>query len=88
MSMQDPISACLAVINNAQARLNPDAKVPSSTKKIALLEVLKKEGYIDSFEISDKKKSNLKIKLKYLNGKPVIKAVSYTHLTLPTILLV
>jgi len=73
MSMQDPISACLAVINNAQARLKPDTKVPSSTKKIALLEVLKKEGYIDSFEISDKKKSNLKIKLKYLNGKPVIK---------------
>ena len=58
MSMQDPISGLLAGINNAQARLKPYLLISSSLKKIALLKVLEKEGYIDSFEVSD---SNLTI---------------------------
>ena len=72
MSMQDPIASLLAGINNAQARLKPYLLVPSSLKKIALLKVLEKEGYIDSFEVSDSNKPELTVKLKYFNGKPVI----------------
>ena len=49
--MQDPIASLLAGINNAQARNKPNLLVSSSTKKIALLEVLRKEGYIESFPV-------------------------------------
>lgn len=72
MSMQDPIASLLARINNAQARLKPNLLVQSSTKKIALLEVLKREGYIDSFNVSDNYKPEITINLKYFKGKPVI----------------
>ena len=46
--MQDPISSLLTGIRNAQARKKLEIVVPSSTKKIALLELLVREGYIDS----------------------------------------
>ena len=72
MSMQDPIASLLAGINNAQARLKPYLLVPSSLKKIALLKVLEREGYIDSFKVSDSNKPELTVNLKYFNGKPVI----------------
>ena len=73
MSMQDPIASLFAGINNAQARLKPNLLVPSSTKKIALLEVLNREGYIESFSVSEGKKPLLTINLKYFNGQPTIK---------------
>lgn len=73
MSMQDPIASLLVGINNAQARLKPNLLVPSSTKKIALLEVLNREGYIESFSVSEDKKPLLTINLKYFNGQPTIK---------------
>lgn len=72
MSMQDPIASLLAGINNAQTRLKPNLSVPSSTKKIALLKVLEREGYIESFNVSDSAKPQLTVNLKYFEGKPVI----------------
>ena len=48
--MQDPISSLLTGIRNAQARKKSEIVVPSSTKKIALLELLVKEGFIDSIK--------------------------------------
>tara|TARA_B100000378_G_C17734877_1_gene303716 strand:- start:150 stop:536 length:387 start_codon:yes stop_codon:yes gene_type:complete len=71
--MQDPIASLLVGINNAQARFKPNLLVPSSTKKIALLEVLNREGYIESFSVSEGKKPLLTINLKYFNGQPTIK---------------
>tara|TARA_Y100001949_G_C15729384_1_gene218721 strand:- start:85 stop:471 length:387 start_codon:yes stop_codon:yes gene_type:complete len=71
--MQDPIASLFAGINNAQARLKSNLLVPSSTKKIALLEVLNREGYIESFSVSEGKKPLLTINLKYFNGQPTIK---------------
>ena len=71
--MQDPISNLISGINNAQARKKTDLLVPSSSKKIALLELLEKEGYISSFEINEEKKPQVLIKLKYFEGEPVIK---------------
>ena len=70
--MQDPIASLLAGINNAQARNKPNLLVSSSTKKIALLEVLRKEGYIESFNVSNDLKKCITINLKYFSGKPVI----------------
>ena len=73
MSIQDPIANMFSSINNAQARNKEVVIVPSSTKKLALLEMLKKEGYIHSFAASDDTKPNIEIKLKYFEGAPVIK---------------
>ena len=73
MSMQDPISNLLAGINNAQARMKVDLVVPSSSKKISLLKVLEREGYITSFAIKEGKKEEVSITLKYFEGKPAIR---------------
>ena len=73
MSMQDPIADLFSRINNAQARGKASVVVPSSTKKIGLINLLKEKGYIDSFKVSESVKSEIEIKLKYFEGSPVIK---------------
>ena len=73
MSMQDPIADLFSRINNAQARGKASVVVPSSNKKIALLSLLKENGYVESFNISDSDKPEIEIKLKYFEGAPVIK---------------
>ena len=73
MSMQDPISSLLTGIKNAQARRKPEVTISSSSKKIALLELLVREGYIDSIKVDDWKKPEVSILLKYYEGKPVIR---------------
>ena len=73
MSMQDPIADMLTRIRNAQARAKPSVRMPSSTKKVAIAHVLKEEGYISSYSVSDQNgKRELQIGLKYFEGKPVI----------------
>lgn len=47
--------------------------VPSSSKKIALLKVLERKGYITSFNIEEGKKPKVAITLKYFEGQPVIR---------------
>ena len=87
MSLSDPIGDMLARIKNSQMRSHKNVELPSSKFKIKIAEVLKSEGYIIDYKVSDdEKKPNLKINLKYNLGNPVIStiAVSYTHLTLPT----
>ena len=59
MSIQDPIANMFSSINNAQARNKEVVIVPSSTKKLALLEMLKKEGYIHSFVASEDTKPHI-----------------------------
>ena len=71
MSIQDPIANLFSSINNAQARSKEIVKVPSSTKKLALLSMLKQEGYIHSFTSSEGSKPEIEIKLKYFEGAPV-----------------
>jgi small subunit ribosomal protein S8 len=47
--------------------------MPSSKIKVAIANVLKDEGYIDSFGVKeDGNKAELSIKLKYYVGRPVI----------------
>ena len=73
MSMQDPIADLFSRINNAQTRGKASVVVPSSSKKISLVSLLKDKGYIDSFNVSDNAKPEIEIKLKYFEGTPVIK---------------
>ena len=75
MSMQDPISSLLTGIRNAQARKKSELVISSSTKKIALLELLVREGYIDSITLEEGNKPLVSILLKYYEGKPVIREI-------------
>ena len=73
MTIQDPIANLFSSINNAQSRAKESVVVPSSTKKVALVEILKKEGYLGAYSVSEETKPLLTIKLRYFEGLPVIK---------------
>jgi small subunit ribosomal protein S8 len=76
MSMSDPISDLLTRIRNAQMVSKATVSVPSSKVKVAIAQVLKDEGYIDSFQVqSESGKSELVITLKYYAGRPVIERI-------------
>jgi small subunit ribosomal protein S8 len=73
MSMSDPIADMLTRIRNAQVVQKTMVAMPSSKVKIAIANVLKDEGYIENFAVSeDAGKAELKIGLKYYAGRPVI----------------
>ncbi len=76
MSMSDPIADLLTRIRNAQMAGLPVVVCPSSKIKVAIVDVLKQEGYIAGYSIgSDVTKPELKIDLKYFNGRPVIEEI-------------
>ena len=76
MSMSDPIADLLTRIRNAQMVAKPAVAVPSSKVKVAIAQVLKDEGYIESFEVkTEGGKSELQITLKYYAGRPVIERI-------------
>ena len=76
MSFTDPIADMLTRIRNAQAVQKPGVTMPSSKLKVAIANVLKDEGYIDSFEIAGETvKPILNITLKYYAGRPVIERI-------------
>ena len=57
MTIQDPIANLFSSINNAQSRAKESVVVPSSTKKVALVEILKKEGYLGEYSVSEETNS-------------------------------
>jgi small subunit ribosomal protein S8 len=76
MSMSDPIADLLTRIRNAQMVAKPLVSVPSSKVKVAIAQVLKDEGSIDSFQVKTADgKSELVIELKYYAGRPVIERI-------------
>ncbi|MBO6008741.1 30S ribosomal protein S8 [Ruminobacter sp.] len=75
MSMQDPISDLLTRIRNGQASGKVTISLPSSKQKVAIVDLLKKEGYIADFSVSGDEKKVLEISLKYFQGKPVVEMI-------------
>ena len=76
MSMQEPIADMLARLRNAGAAGLKKVEMPSSKEKAAIAKVLKSEGYIKDFAVSeDGVKRQLSIELKYANGKSVIEGL-------------
>ena len=51
MSMSDPIADMLTRMRNALDRQQPTVAMPHSKMKVAIADVLKNEGYIESYEI-------------------------------------
>ncbi len=73
MSMTDPISDLLTRIRNGQGAGKAEVSMQSSRVKLAIVRVLKDEGYISDFAVRNEgDKSILTIALKYHAGKPVI----------------
>ncbi len=76
MSRTDLIADNFTMIRNAIMAKKENVDVPASKQIKAILEILKKENYIDNFKlIEDKKQGYLRIYLKYMLGKSAIKSI-------------
>ena len=79
MPMNDPIGDLLARLRNAQMRNKGSVICPGSKLRESVLEVLKSEGYIRGFTVTEKDgRSELDIELKYFDGEPVIRELERT----------
>lgn len=73
MSMSDPIADMLTRIRNGQRANKVQVEMPSAKLKLELARVLKEEGYIEAYTVSDvDRKPILTITLRYHAGRPVI----------------
>ena len=72
MSFSDPIGDMIARIKNAQARSHKKVELPSSNFKSKIADILKNEGFIKDFNVTNDKKPVLSLELKYHSGNPVI----------------
>ncbi|MGE3621105.1 MAG: 30S ribosomal protein S8 [Acidimicrobiia bacterium] len=68
MTMTDPIADMLTRIRNANVAMHDDVRMPSSKVKEALAEILRKEGYIEGYDVADAEDRpgrTLHIRMKY-----------------------
>lgn len=73
MSMTDPIADMLTRIRNAQMVSKTSVSMPASKLKLAIAKVLRGEGYIENYSVSENAvKPELCIDLKYYDDGPVI----------------
>ena len=76
MSLTDPIGDMLARIKNSQLRNHKKVEMPSSKFKTKIADVLKSEGYIIDYKVSESQTLPvLEINLKYSSGNPVISTI-------------
>ena len=73
--MTDPIADMLTIIRNALTAKHETVEVPASKIKVAIADILVKEGYIKGYEIVDGAvQNNIVITLKYapVKGQKVV----------------
>ncbi|WP_280564077.1 MULTISPECIES: 30S ribosomal protein S8 [unclassified Chromohalobacter] len=75
MSMQDTLADMFTRIRNAQMAIKETVSMPSSNLKVEVARVLKQEGYIYDFTVTEGAKPQLIVTLKYFEGKPVIEHI-------------
>ena len=66
--MTDPIADMLTRVRNANTAKHEEVRMPSSKQKVALADVLQREGYIGGYEVAPSPKGVgdvLTIKMKY-----------------------
>lgn len=66
--LTDPIADMLTRVRNANTAMHEEVRMPSSKQKVALADVLQKEGYIIGYEIAPSPKGVgevLTIRMKY-----------------------
>jgi len=70
MTISDPISDMLARIRNALTAGYEEVTLPSSKTKAAIVDILKEEGFIDDYHLTDDDpQPNLVIGLKYVGER-------------------
>jgi len=74
MNTTDPIADMLTRIRNAQSSRHSKVEMPSSHMKVEIAKILKEEGYLSSYKVSeDARRKLLRITLKYNpDGAPAI----------------
>ena len=69
MSMTDPIADLLTRIRNAQAAKHKTVDIPASKMKVAIVTILKDEGFVDNFNlVTADVREAIRIQLKYGAG--------------------
>ena len=78
MSLSHPIGDMVARIRNGQNAGKETITVPNSKLRVAVLTVLKEEGFIEDFQKQeiDEHRSNLVVTLKYVGGNGAIQDIS------------
>jgi len=78
MTMTDPVSDLLTRIRNASDAKHEMLDIPSSKLKVELVRILKEEGYIAGYTLTqDNKQGAIRIHLRYTPGKkPVISSLA------------
>jgi small subunit ribosomal protein S8 len=76
MSRSDLIADTLTMIRNAVMAKKDTVDVLASNTIKSILDILKKQNYIDNFKlIEDKKQGLLRVYLKYIKGQPAIRSI-------------
>ena len=78
MSMTDPIADLLTRIRNGQRNRFEEVSSPISKVRLAILDVLKREGYIRGYQTKQaegKSFPEVTVSLKYDAGQPVIQEI-------------
>lgn len=69
MGVTDPLSDMLTRIRNAKVALHKEIVAPKSKMKLAVLQILKEQGYVEDFEAGD---FEIRVRLKYVQGQSAI----------------
>lgn len=77
MTMTDPIADLLTRIRNGLGARKPFVELPSSNIKVEIAKILKEEGYVTNYKVTeDGKQGVLRVDLKYRDdGRPVIDGI-------------
>jgi small subunit ribosomal protein S8 len=76
MLRTDLIADTFTMIRNAIMAKKENVDVPASKLTKAILDIFKKENYIDNFKlIEDKRQARLRVYLKYISGRSAIRNI-------------
>ncbi len=77
MSVNDPLGDMLTRIRNGALRRKTSVSTPGSKLRARVLDVLKEEGYIRDYAVTEYEngRSDIEIELKYYEGQPVIRKI-------------
>jgi small subunit ribosomal protein S8 len=78
MTMTDPIADLLTRIRNAIAARHETVDVPASKIKVEIVRILKDEGYVSNYSVSEEKTHRMiRVHLRYVAGRnPVINSLT------------